>query len=684
MRKPLVKVANGGYGVTRVLVKRWPTSALCSSIESIQSSRSDLVGSSEYSTDPLEMRLLNTKTLALKEFLDADHAPPYAILSHRWRKDEVLFDHIHNLAEAEKLQGFSKVRMCCDMALKDHFDWVWIDTCCIDKTSSSELSEAINSMFSWYRKSEVCYAYLDDVDPQTTTYSHYGEFKRSEWFRRGWTLQELIAPNQVVFFAEDWSEIGTRRLLVNEINIITYVDREVLLGLKLPAELGVAERMSWASKRNTTRVEDMAYCLMGLFDVHMPTIYGEGKRAFIRLQHEIMRSTTDHSIFAWDIWNLDNGAQDILAPEPSPFINIIRPTPYKDFAQLFRIDSYSPEYTLTNHGIRIRLPMEEHTLPNGKLEHIVALACVDGRDLVGLRVQRVEGTTDQYCRVGIVHIDNLDPESFTMKNIYLVHHTHSRTLDVRPQVSITLLPVHPPLRYILRQVSPPRRWDVGTSGELSMTIANGRAGSYRSIVVLQQENEYRTAKIGAVFEVRYTKENNLSHLAVALLVDGRDIWPTIDDYDTSDAIWVRYQSQKSCHWDLKVNLEMPCERRMHQISRDAGTRVIHLMTDTRVQPGTNHWIIEVNFVTQANPPYLRGWSLVWFLGAILGCVPWQLKDTVWAELTRGGWSSHKTPYFLAHIFIYESEAWRIRDIPEAMYFKTMPTEELWRTYFEKK
>ncbi|OBZ70012.1 hypothetical protein A0H81_09932 [Grifola frondosa] len=544
------------------------------------------------------MRLLHTETLTLTEFLDADHAPPYAILSHRWREGEVLFHHIHNLAEAEKEQGFSKLKKCCEKALEEHFDWVWIDTCCIDKTSTPKVSESINSMFSWYRKSEVCYAYLDDVEESPTS-SAEENFRRSEWFRRGWTLQELIAPKQVVFFKKDWSEFGTRKSLVDEINDITLVDRDVLLGL--PVQVSIAQRMLWASYRRTTRVEDMAYCLLGIFDVHMPTIYGEGKRAFIRLQHEIMHSTTDHSIFAWHNWKTDGDIQDILAPEPSRFKYIIRPMPHKDFAKIFGMAWYSPEYTVTNHGIRLRLPMKESTIPNGECEYTIVLACGHrDLDLVGLKVRPARGTTNQYCRVGLVDIHNLDPESFTMKDLYLVHHSHSRTLDVRPDLSITLLPVHPPLRYIPRQVSPPRRWEVGSSGELSMTIANGRAGSYYSVVVLQQENEHRTEKIGAVFKMT-----------------------TILRMQSGYSITVKPWNQSLDH-----------------------------------------------------------------RGSILGHVPTsELKARVQDQLINAQFSSYKhyisVPHFIANIFFHEDEAWKIREIPEVMDFKTMPAEDLWRTYFEK-
>ena len=163
------------------------------------------------------------------------------------------------------------------------------DLCCIDKTSSAELSEAINSMYRWYQESGVCYAYLADVPPNA--------FSKSRWFTRGWTLQELIAPSTVIFLDQKWQEIGTKSSLQRVISEITGIPTDILLGGDLE-DASIAQRMSWASKRETTRVEDAAYCLMGIFSIHMPMLYGEGERAFIRLQEEIMRVSDDHSLFA--------------------------------------------------------------------------------------------------------------------------------------------------------------------------------------------------------------------------------------------------------------------------------------------------------------------------------------------------------------------------------------------------
>ncbi|KAK3900647.1 vegetative incompatibility protein HET-E-1 [Staphylotrichum tortipilum] len=244
------------------------------------------------------MRLLNTVTLQLEEFFDTS-TPPYAILSHTWGKDEVLFrdlgakpdwDHL----KKTKPSGLAKVLSAHALAAAQNYDYIWIDTCCIDKSSSAELSEAINSMFRYYRESAVCYAYLSDVNDVS-------QLSGSRWFTRGWTLQELIAPRRLELYTANWTCLGEKQdpALLSAISAASLVDEYVLTGAVAPNAVSVAKRMYWASARTTTRKEDEAYCLMGLFDVNMPLLYGEGEKAFGRLQREITKITDDQSIFAW-------------------------------------------------------------------------------------------------------------------------------------------------------------------------------------------------------------------------------------------------------------------------------------------------------------------------------------------------------------------------------------------------
>lgn len=169
---------------------------------------------------------------------------------------------------------------------------MWVDTCCIDKSSSAELSEAINSMFAWYRNAKICYVFLADTSGRESMGS-------SRWFRRGWTLQELIAPESMIFFDRTWTNIGTKTGLLYELSEITSVSCKVLCHESPLSSICVAQRLSWAASRDTKRVEDRAYCLLGILEINMPPLYGEGEKAFYRLQEEIVRSTYDLSILAW-------------------------------------------------------------------------------------------------------------------------------------------------------------------------------------------------------------------------------------------------------------------------------------------------------------------------------------------------------------------------------------------------
>ena len=256
-----------------------------------------------------------------------DDATDYAILSHRWTEKEVSYDEINDLAkmgikevnEIRRRDGYQKILNSCKQA-KDKYKWLWIDTCCIDKRSSAELSEAINSMFRWYENSRVCYAYLHDLfDSSFPTTSNRQSNGWPEWFSRGWTLQEMIAPRDVRFFNHSWQPIGDKTKLAPTIATITGVPEHIFTDGLRSNRPCVAQIMSWAADRKTTRVEDRAYSLLGLLDVNMPMLYGEGKKAFHRLQLEIIRMSEDQSIFAWDYQKEEGRTCSILADDPSCF-----------------------------------------------------------------------------------------------------------------------------------------------------------------------------------------------------------------------------------------------------------------------------------------------------------------------------------------------------------------------------
>ncbi|XPS72797.1 hypothetical protein M3J09_004958 [Ascochyta lentis] len=206
-------------------------------------------------------------------------------------EDEVTFHDLKHSKQESKV-GFAKIRACSERARKDGLQYLWVDTCCINKKSSAELSEAINSMYAWYREADSCYAYLSDVNEKH-------RFYRSRWFRRGWTLQEMLAPADVLSFDASWTPIGFKSSLASTISRHTGIDKKALLDGTTLNTFSIAERMSWAAKRQTTRVEDKAYCLLGIFDVNMSLIYGEGHKAFIRLQGRLLKAFDDASMLAY-------------------------------------------------------------------------------------------------------------------------------------------------------------------------------------------------------------------------------------------------------------------------------------------------------------------------------------------------------------------------------------------------
>ncbi|KAI1803197.1 HET-domain-containing protein [Daldinia bambusicola] len=220
------------------------------------------------------MRLLNCNTMQMKEFFDSD-IPRYAILSHTWGDSEVSYQDFQNRSYRR-------------------------DTCCIDKSSSAELSEAMNSMFHWYRNSLICYAYLSDVEYLVLSDDNISILKNCRWFTRGWTLQELLAPREVYFCSKYWCPLGNKNSCSRITAEITNIPEKVLTA-KNVRNATAAQRISWASTRITSRKEDMAYCLLGLLDINMPLLYGEGDKAFIRLQEELFRTTYDHTILAWGL-----------------------------------------------------------------------------------------------------------------------------------------------------------------------------------------------------------------------------------------------------------------------------------------------------------------------------------------------------------------------------------------------
>jgi hypothetical protein len=228
---------------------------------------------------------------------------PYTILSHTWGQasEEVTFEDIMEGSGRCKA-GYKKIKFCGEQAARDGFTYFWVDSCCIKKSSDAELSESINSMFRWYQRAEKCYVYLSDVSTgkrkrgdQNSQNTWEAAFRGSRWFTRGWTLQELLAPVSVEFFSRESKLLGDKAFLDQQLHEITGIALPALQNTSL-SQFSVDERFKWAQNRQTTREEDWAYCLLGIFDISMPLIYGEGReKAVIRLRKEIKEASNDNN-----------------------------------------------------------------------------------------------------------------------------------------------------------------------------------------------------------------------------------------------------------------------------------------------------------------------------------------------------------------------------------------------------
>ncbi|KAI0886524.1 HET-domain-containing protein [Annulohypoxylon maeteangense] len=343
------------------------------------------------------MHLLDARTKVLKKYVeekDGKAVEEYAILSHRWlsQEHEILFEDMGQNIESKecglrKKQGFYKLIQCCEQALRDGLNYIWIDTCCIDKSNSTELQEAINSMYRYFANAKICYVYLKDT--LRTTNGYFKPGKKEDWFERGWTLQELIAAKNVHFYDKRWVYLGSKFDLGYKISEITGISRSVLCYPEDIKIFSIAQRMSWASRRKTTRDEDLAYSLIGLFDVSMPMLYGEGgAKAFLRLQEEIIKRSDDHSIFAWGGLQMFNG---LLAPNPGAFDGC------GETRSVQSRFGNSP-FSMTNRGLSITLNLRPWVLDT----YLACLNCRGVSNSTRLAIfLRRNKADDQYSRVTV-------------------------------------------------------------------------------------------------------------------------------------------------------------------------------------------------------------------------------------------------------------------------------------------
>lgn len=334
------------------------------------------------------MWLLNVHTKKLESF-EGSGIQKYAILSHRWQDEEVTFKEVQKSRCAGK-KGWLKVEKCCDLAQRHGIDYVWADTCCIDKRSSAELSEAINSMFQWYEQSEACLAYLVDVDVATIGQGEGRHWdiaelvKKSKWFTRGWTLQELLAPKDVLLYDTNWTLLGSKEKLAWTIEACTGIPPNVIEKFNR-SDHSIAERMTWAANRQTTQLEDESYCLFGLFDINLPLLYGEGSKAFVRLQEELIRTSEDASVFVWP--GQPSAQSSLLAASPGSYIH-----PRMQTLKSWQ-DSTLQDYSFSKNGLSGLGILRPHRLDVYCLAigcnyagHVVAMFVVRKRDEGYVRV----------------------------------------------------------------------------------------------------------------------------------------------------------------------------------------------------------------------------------------------------------------------------------------------------------
>lgn len=414
------------------------------------------------------MRLLDVHEFPPKAPEDIYKRRPYAILSHVWQEDELVFADLQN----RDLEGkdYGKIIGAQGQAQRDGLQYVWIDTLCIDKSSSSELGEAINSMYKWYHQAAVCYVYLADLDgcPRltdavlrsggTADERYWGVlFRESKWFKRGWTLQELIAPDRLRFYDKSWNFIGTLEDLAATVSETTNIHLSMLRHQNKPEDFSIAQRMSWAANRETTRPEDRAYSLLGVLDITISIRYGEGSQAFLRLQEAIIARDADQSVFAWEIPRVgdedvqlkerrnsylwyDHEWSQLLAPSPDAFAGA------RDIVPSMNA---SLPYRMTNLGLYITSDVPEHS------EETIILNCHYKDDptkaiLLNIRHQETLRIRSEEAQGG------LPPE--TIAHVFL----RERSTDSRIRSRLSLMDVDqarlnakPQTFYISRFFAPP-------------------------------------------------------------------------------------------------------------------------------------------------------------------------------------------------------------------------------------
>ncbi|KAK4041827.1 vegetative incompatibility protein HET-E-1 [Parachaetomium inaequale] len=485
------------------------------------------------SPDAMKLMLLSTMLMAFRgdrSRLGRPSALP--ALTNGYERDDDARSHGRIVPSAsphpfEHKAGYSKIAYACGQAEKDGHRYVWVDTCCIDKRSSAEVSEAVNSMFGWYKRAAMCYAYLEDVhfDDYTEGYLTWKDhFSSSRWFTRGWTLQELLAPRKLVFYAKGWRLLGTKSSLVKNVAHITGIDELTLLEPKLIHNASVAQRMSWAANRTTTRTEDLAYSLLGIFGVNMPIIYGEGEDAFLRLQEEIIKRSDDHSIFAWGTLSHDEGHLsqhhhldlDGVGYDDLTGTTTILATSPKAFAGLEHVIAAPPQsqnttdYAMTNKGLHITFPLKRG---HATTTHLAILNC--------------HTEHDPSTRLALLLTETSTP------NVFLRTRSRTPTLVSAPELAsakpqliyIPNNPAHIPHSKLSEEVIFVRAPDLVAPGYDVLDIQGNQAqwnGEFRSIRLAGVDYDYgrRGGVLYQLAVVTFWSKHLRCGFMVRVLVDG--------------------------------------------------------------------------------------------------------------------------------------------------------------------
>lgn len=260
------------------------------------------------------MWLIETSTFRLSEFTTS--VPSYATLSHVTEEDEAPHESPGHIRREICNRSRKTVERACVQARTAGISWLWNYATCVDRYSWAAQSEAINSLAQIYRGCEYTIIYLADLVFELVGHETLGErLADCRWFKNIWSIPQIIFSRAAFFFSTDWTQIGTKISLLPLISAIIGIDKPALDDSDCLEDYSIAKRMSWASRMTTTRTEDSAYALLGLFDVSLPIIHGEGQKAFFKLQEEILKDTNDFSLFAWD------------SPVPQEYTGLLAPSP---------------------------------------------------------------------------------------------------------------------------------------------------------------------------------------------------------------------------------------------------------------------------------------------------------------------------------------------------------------------